>query len=150
MCFDVISEIMCVWRRKITLCAIVWLLPTVNEHVPLQITSSAKGLSALLTVVYFLPTVGDHVPPQDLWHWTLAYVLSVLWVNMWICLTKRLSALWALVHLVYSWSGQMICHFALVWHGLGTISTEVLAELNDLSPTPCIAQIIKTLTCLIE
>ena len=70
MCFDVISEIMCVWRRKIALCAIVWLLPTVNEHVPLQITSLAKGLSALLTVVYFLPTVGDHVPPQDLWHWT--------------------------------------------------------------------------------
>ena len=82
MCFDVISEIMCVWRRKIALCAIVWLLPTVNEHVPLQITSSAKGLSALLTAVYFLPTVGDHVPPQDLWHWTQAYVLSLLWVNM--------------------------------------------------------------------
>ena len=55
---------------------------TVNEHVPLQITSSAKGLSALLTVVYFLPTVGDHVPPQDLWHWTQAYVFSLLCVNM--------------------------------------------------------------------
>ena len=57
-----------------------------NEHVPLQITSSAIGLSALLTVVYFLPTVGDHVPPQDLWHWTQAYVLSLLWVNM--CLLR--------------------------------------------------------------
>ena len=52
---------MCVWRRKIALCAIVWLLPTVNEHVPLQITSLAKGLSELLTVVYFLPTVGDQI-----------------------------------------------------------------------------------------
>ena len=50
--------------------------------VAFQITSSAKELSAFLTVVYFLPTVGDHVPPQDLWHWTQAYVLSLLWVNM--------------------------------------------------------------------
>ena len=38
---------------------------------------------------------------------------------------------------------QRICHFALVWRGSGTLSTEVLAELNDLNPTPCIAQIIK-------
>ena len=37
---------------------------------------------------------------------------------------------------------QRICHFALVWRGSGTLSTEVLAELNDLNPTPCIAQII--------
>ena len=66
----------------IALCAIVWLLPIVYEHVPFQITSSAKELSAFLTVVHFLPTVGDHVPPHDLWHWTQAYVLSVLWVNM--------------------------------------------------------------------
>ena len=84
MYFDVISEIVGAWRRIIVLCAFVWLLPIVNEHVLFQITSSATGLSAFFTVVYFLPTVGDHVPPQDLWHWTQAYVLSLLWVNMWI------------------------------------------------------------------
>ena len=61
MCFNVISEIVCAWRRIIALCAIVWLLPIVYEHVPFQITSSAKELSAFLTVVYFLPTVGDQL-----------------------------------------------------------------------------------------
>ena len=58
-------------------------------------------------------------------------------------LLERLLAPWALVHLVSSWSRQVICHFALIWRGSGTLSTEVLTELNDLNPTLCIAQIIK-------
>ena len=50
----------CLWRCIIALCALVWLLPTVDEHVLFQNKSSTKWLSTFCTFVHSLPNVDGH------------------------------------------------------------------------------------------
>ena len=61
MCFDVISKIVCSWKRIMALCALVRLLPTVGALVPLQGSSHTKWTSAFWAFVFFLSSMGDHV-----------------------------------------------------------------------------------------
>ena len=103
----------CSWWCVIAMCALVWLLPTVDEHVLFQNKSSTKWISTFCTFVNFLPRVGDHVPPQvpcftnDFWHSEQVWVFIPLWVSM--CVFR----LWARPNDFWHWTH--LCVFSLLW-----------------------------------
>ena len=139
MCFDVPFQMACLWWCIIALCAIVWLLPTVDEHVLFQGSSITKEISTFCTFVYFLPSVGDHVPPQRpcFTKWFLTFWASVGFHStvgeyvpfQMICFTKWLLAFWTLVHLVSSAGEHMSLH--LIWDLSLTLSNVACVKLED-------------------
>ena len=50
--------------RIVALCAFMWLLPSVNERVDLQVTILTEGFVALRTVILFDPIVGQSMSPK--------------------------------------------------------------------------------------
>ena len=90
---DVNSEVSCIWRCIIALCALVWLLPTVGEHVPFQVSSLTKWLLATDTSVNLFFPMGDRMHLQSS---CSAKWLLVFWTNVHLH-RKQTSYLSALV-----------------------------------------------------
>ena len=101
------------WRCIVALCALVWLLPTVGEHVPFQVCSLTKWISTFCTFVNFLPRwaimclLNFPASPKDFSHSEQEWAFTPLWVSM--CLFRCPASPNDLLH----W--RQGCLFSLLW-----------------------------------